>query len=110
MTQTTLEAASTKESATEKLVYFFGDGQAEGTGAMKDVLGGKGAGLHEMTNVGVPVPPGFTIVTGVCRWYHAHGRALPPGFETQQREALSRLEAMMGRTLGDADDPLLVSV
>ncbi len=110
MTQTTLEAASARDVATEKLVYFFGDGRAEGTGAMKDVLGGKGAGLHEMTNIGVRVPPGFTIVTGVCRWYHAHDRTLPPGFEAQQREALTRLERLMGRSLGDANDPLLVSV
>jgi pyruvate, orthophosphate dikinase len=110
MTQTTLETASTRDAVTEKLVYYFGDGSAEGTGTMKDVLGGKGAGLHEMTNVGVPVPPGFTIVTGVCRWYHAHGRTLPPQFEQQQREALARLEQMMGRKLGDANDPLLVSV
>jgi len=110
MTQTTLENASTPMTGTEKLVYFFGDGHAEGTGTMKDVLGGKGAGLHEMTNIGVPVPPGFTIVTGVCRWYHEHGRSLPSSFEQQQKDALNRLESLMGRKLGDANDPLLVSV
>ncbi len=110
MTESTLAEAPIRVSVDEKLIYFFGDGQAEGTGTMKDVLGGKGAGLHEMTNVGVPVPPGFTIVTGVCRWYHANARALPPGFERQQREALDRLEQLMGRRLGDANDPLLVSV
>ena len=110
MTQSTLDTVSTKGASMEKLVYFFGEGSAEGTGTMKDVLGGKGAGLHEMTNVGVPVPPGFTIVTGVCRAYHAAGRKLPDAFETQQRDALTRLENMMGRKLGDASDPLLVSV
>jgi len=94
----------------EKYVYFFGDGAAEGNGGMKDVLGGKGAGLAEMTNAGVPVPPGFTITTAVCRWYYAHDRQLPPVFATQQSAALERLEATLGKQLGDADDPLLVSV
>jgi pyruvate, orthophosphate dikinase len=91
-------------------VYFFGDGQAEGNGQMKDTLGGKGAGLAEMTNAGVPVPPGFTITTEVCRWYYAHDHRLPDGFEDQQRAALERLEAAMDRRLGDPGDPLLVSV
>ena len=94
----------------ESYVYFFGDGKAEGTGEMKDVLGGKGAGLAEMTNAGVPVPPGFTITTAVCRHYHANGRHLPNGFVDQQAAALKRLEASLGRRLGDANDPLLVSV
>ncbi len=94
----------------EKFVYFFGDGTAEGNGQMKDVLGGKGAGLAEMTNAGVPVPPGFTITTAVCRWYYANGRKLPAAFAAQQDEALARLESALGRTLGDAADPLLVSV
>ena len=93
-----------------KYVYFFGDGQAEGSAQMRDVLGGKGAGLAEMTNAGVPVPPGFTITTDVCRWHVAHDLQLPPGFEEQQGAALARLEAAMGRKLGDVDDPLLVSV
>ena len=91
-------------------VYFFGEGRADGSAALRDLLGGKGSGLAEMTNAGVPVPPGFTITTEVCRWYYAHDRSLPPGFEAQQREALTRLERIMGRRLGDADDPLLVSV
>src|SRR5262245_66620843 len=93
-----------------KYVYFFGAGRADGKGTMKDLLGGKGAGLAEMTNAGVPVPPGFTITTDVCRWYYGHGQTLPPGFEDQQREALAALEASMGRRLGDPEDPLLVSV
>jgi pyruvate, orthophosphate dikinase len=99
-----------EQGSNQKFVYFFGDGAAEGNGSMKDVLGGKGAGLAEMTNAGVPVPSGFTITTGVCRHYHAHDRKLPPGFQAQQDEILARLEQSMGRNLGDAEDPLLVSV
>ncbi|MCC6349355.1 MAG: pyruvate, phosphate dikinase [Candidatus Eisenbacteria bacterium] len=103
--------SSDRESDThDPYVYFFGDGSAEGNGQMKDVLGGKGAGLAEMTNAGVPVPPGFTITTAVCRWYYAHDRRLPPTFASQQDQALARLEATLGRKLGFADDPLLVSV
>jgi len=93
-----------------RFVYFFGDGHAEGRGDMKDVLGGKGAGLAEMTNAGVPVPPGFTITTAVCRHYHAHQGALPDGFAAQQDAALARLEGTLGKTLGEERDPLLVSV
>ncbi len=94
----------------EKYVYFFGDGAAEGNGTMKDVLGGKGAGLAEMTNAGVPVPPGFTIATAMCRHYHANGRKLTPEFLAQQDAMLARLEESLGKKLGDANDPLLVSV
>ena len=74
----------------ERFVYFFGEGHAEGHGTMKDVLGGKGAGLAEMTNAGVPVPPGFTISTAVCRFYHANEHRLPGSFAAQQDEALAR--------------------
>ena len=94
----------------EQFVYFFGDGAAEGNGSMKDILGGKGAGLAEMTNAGVPVPSGFTITTAVCRWYHANAGQLPPGFQALQDAVLLRLEESMERRLGDASDPLLVSV
>ena len=93
-----------------KYVYFFGDGRAEGDGQMRDTLGGKGAGLAEMTNAGVPVPPGFTISTEVCRWYYALDRRLPPDFEAEQAAALERLERSMGTVLGEPGDPLLVSV
>ena len=109
-TERELAVADGTGSTNERLIYFFGDGKAEGTGEMKDVLGGKGAGLAEMTNAGVPVPPGFTITTAVCRYYHAHGKQLPARFQTRQDEALTRLEASIGKTLGDANDPLLVSV
>ncbi len=94
----------------EKYVYSFGEGAAEGGSSMRDLLGGKGAGLAEMTNAGVPVPPGFTITTSVCRWYYQHGKSLPPGFDAQQAEALAQLERRIGKKLGDPTDPLLVSV
>src|SRR5213592_2223070 len=77
---------------------------------MKALLGGKGSGLAEMTHAGVPVPPGFTITTEVCRWYSAHGGRLPDGFEEEQRHSLERLEEIMGKRLGNPADPLLVSV
>ena len=99
-----------KDRGGEQYVYFFGEGHAEGRGDMKDVLGGKGAGLAEMTNAGVPVPPGFTISTSVCRFYHAHAHGLPEAFAAQQDEALARLERTLSKTLGEASDPLLVSV
>ncbi|MFI5372154.1 MAG: PEP/pyruvate-binding domain-containing protein, partial [Candidatus Eisenbacteria bacterium] len=94
----------------ESYVYSFGEGRAEGSAQMRDLLGGKGSGLAEMTNAGVPVPPGFTITTAVCRWYYGHGRTLPPGFLEQQAAALALLERRMGKRLGDPVDPLLVSV
>jgi pyruvate,orthophosphate dikinase len=96
--------------AAEQYVYFFGEGRADGSARMRDLLGGKGAGLAEMSNAGVPVPPGFTITTAVCRHYYANGLELPEGFEEQQISALTRLEEMMGKKLGDPRDPLLVSV
>jgi pyruvate,orthophosphate dikinase len=94
----------------EQFVYSFGEGRADGNATMRDVLGGKGSGLAEMTNAGVPVPPGFTISTAVCRWYYQNGNQLPEGFEEQQRVALGQLEERMGKKLGAAGDPLLVSV
>ena len=94
----------------EKYVYFFGDGKAEGNGAMKDVLGGKGAGLAEMTNAGLPVPPGFTIATSACRLYFQNGNKTPDYILQQKDEALARLENLLGQKLGDKKNPLLVSV
>jgi pyruvate, orthophosphate dikinase len=93
-----------------KYVYFFGEGKAEGSSQMKDLLGGKGANLAEMTNVGVPVPPGFTISTEVCEYYNEHDSDYPDSLNKEVTEHLDRLEKMMGKKLGDADDPLLVSV
>ena len=92
-----------------KCVYFFGGGKAEGKASMRDLLGGKGAGLHEMTRIGVPVPPGFTITTDVCRYYHARGH-YPKGLEKDVSQALKRLEKQIGKRFGDAKEPLLVSV
>jgi len=94
----------------EKYVYFFGDGKADGDGAMKDVLGGKGAGLAEMTNAGLPVPPGFTIATSGCRLYFQNANKTPDFILAQKNEALAKLEGLLGQKLGDRKNPLLVSV
>ncbi|HDQ15361.1 MAG TPA: pyruvate, phosphate dikinase [Sediminispirochaeta sp.] len=94
----------------KKLVYFFGDGKAEGNAGMKDILGGKGANLAEMTNLGVPVPPGFSISAEVCKIYYEKNKQYPEGLEEEIDANLKKLEDMMGKRLGDADDPLLVSV
>ncbi|MDR2600894.1 MAG: pyruvate, phosphate dikinase [Spirochaetaceae bacterium] len=93
-----------------KKVYFFGEGQAEGNAKMKDILGGKGANLAEMTNLGVPVPPGFTISTEVCSEYYANGEKYTKDFKDEAAVNLSRLEKLTGKRLGDPSDPLLVSV
>jgi pyruvate,orthophosphate dikinase len=94
----------------DKLVYLFAKGQAEGSAKMKDLLGGKGANLAEMTALGIPVPPGFTISTLACNLYFESGRKLPSGLDAQVSDALSRLEALQSKRFGDDDDPLLVSV
>ncbi len=93
-----------------KLVYFFGNGKAEGTGIMKDLLGGKGAGLAEMTNINIPVPPGFTITTEACIYYYKNNKQYPAGLQEQIDQNLDALEKLMGKKLGDHHDPLLVSV
>ena len=93
-----------------KYVYYFGAGKAEGNGKMKDVLGGKGAGLAEMTRIGLPVPAGFTISTQACDYYLKHGRKYPKELAAQVKADLARLEKTTGKKLGDANDPLLVSV
>jgi pyruvate,orthophosphate dikinase len=103
-----LENAAANKQAV-KYVYFFGDGHAEGHGKMKDELGGKGAGLAEMTNAGLPVPPGFTIQTEACREYMPH-HTVSGEVNRQMDEALKRLEQLQGQKLGSADNPLLVSV
>ncbi len=97
------------KSSTAKYVYFFGGGHAEGNGKMKDELGGKGAGLAEMTNAGLPVPPGFTIQTEACReWMRQH--RVSAEVDRQMRDALTRLEDLQGQKLGSGSNPLLVSV
>jgi pyruvate,orthophosphate dikinase len=107
MTLPETEAKESKKSTT-KYVYSFGGGKADGNGKMKDVLGGKGAGLAEMTNAGLPVPPGFTIQTEGCREYMRGG--LSPDVDKQMDEALAKLEALQGQKLGTGENPLLVSV
>src|ERR1051325_8227624 len=94
----------------DKYIYFFGDGKAEGTGQMKDLLGGKGAGLAEMTNLGVNVPPGFTITTQVCNLFYESGEKVPDFLAEEQKKYLQRLESALGKKLGDPNNPLLVSV
>src|SRR5437016_3207262 len=110
MATMTLPETETKESkkSTTKYVYFFGGGKADGNGKMKDVLGGKGAGLAEMTNAGLPVPPGFTIQTEACREYMRGG--LSQDVDRQMKEALRTLEQLQGQRLGTGENPLLVSV
>jgi pyruvate,orthophosphate dikinase len=92
-----------------KYVFFFGAGKAEGNGKMKDELGGKGAGLAEMTNAGLPVPPGFTIQTAACREYMKTGK-VAPAIEKETAAALARLQELQGQKLGAGENPLLVSV
>lgn len=96
--------------AAKKYVYYFGDGKAEGRGSWKELLGGKGAGLAEMTNLGIPVPPGFTITTEACVQYFKNGRKYPAGMWEQVLKNLKRVERSMGAKFGDPEDPLLVSV
>jgi pyruvate, orthophosphate dikinase len=105
---TTPEAAP-KTSTGAQYVFFFGGGKAEGNGKMKDELGGKGAGLAEMTNAGLPVPPGFTVQTAGCREYMKTGKVAGE-LEQQMSAALARLEALQGQKLGTGENPLLVSV
>ena len=94
----------------KKYVYFFGAGKAEGTGKMKDILGGKGAGLAEMTNIGLPVPAGFTISAEVCDYYYKNNRTYPEGLMEEVEANLKRLEEVTGKKFGDPSNPLLVSV
>src|ERR1700678_684849 len=108
MTLPETEAKERNKNAT-KYVYFFGGGKADGDGKMKDALGGKGAGLAEMTNAGLPVPPGFTIQTEACREYMRHN-AVSKEVDRQMDEALAKLESLQGQKLGVGENPLLVSV
>ncbi|HUV72397.1 MAG TPA: pyruvate, phosphate dikinase, partial [Clostridia bacterium] len=93
-----------------KYVYFFGEGKAEGKGEMKDTLGGKGAGLAEMTNTGVPVPPGFTITTQVCTYFYDHQHQYPKELAQEYEKEITKLEKVTGKHFGDLKNPLLVSV
>ena len=101
---------SKSKSKCSKYVYFFGNGKAEGDAKMKDLLGGKGANLAEMTNIGIPVPAGFTITTETCDLYNKNGKKWPAGLEEQVRANVAKLEKAMGLKLGDRNNPLLVSI
>ena len=93
-----------------KWVYSFGDGKAEGRAEMRNLLGGKGANLAEMSSLGLPVPPGFTITTELCTWYYANGNAYPAELKDEVEQALGKVEAVVGAKFGDPNNPLLVSV
>src|SRR6266478_7801838 len=99
-----------KRKKTPRYVYYFGDGHADGSGSMKSLLGGKGANLHEMTRIGLPVPPGFTLTTEVCSYFYDHKRSYPPQLEVRVADALAKVEKSVEKKLGDKERPLLVSV
>ena len=103
-------ATARKTEAPAKMVYTFGDGKAEGSAAMKNLLGGKGANLADMCALGLPVPPGFTIPTDVCVAYYAENKNFPEGLAAQVADGVKSIEAAVGRKFGDAKNPLLVSV
>src|ERR1700730_2378630 len=103
-------SARPKREGDAKWVYSFGHGSAEGRAEMRDLLGGKGAGLAEMANLGLPVPPGFTITTAVCTHYYENGNAYPKNLQEQVRAALAQVGRITGKSFGDGDNPLLVSV
>src|SRR5437773_6236826 len=99
-----------KTTRTPRYVYYFGDGHADGSGKMKPLLGGKGANLHEMTRIGLPVPPGFTLTTEVCSYFYDHNRIYPPQLEAEVSAAVAKVEKSTGKKFGDKERPLLVSV
>ncbi len=100
----------TKVKMPDKFVYFFSAGESEGNAGMKNVLGGKGANLAEMTSLGLPVPPGFTIATEMCQVFYDNGEKLPDAFKSKVLEALGKVEKLLGKKFGDPANPLLVSV
>ncbi|HEV8516298.1 MAG TPA: pyruvate, phosphate dikinase [Candidatus Limnocylindrales bacterium] len=110
MTETVAPAAERRHHAPKRYIYAFGGGRAEGDASMRDQLGGKGAGLAEMTNAGLPVPPGFTITTEACNDYFANGERMPDGLWDDVLESVRELERETGKGFGDPQDPLLVSV
>ena len=104
------KAAKTKTLKAKKYVYFFGAGKAEGDAKMKDLLGGKGANLAEMTNLGIPVPAGFTISTDVCTYYYDNNHTYPESIRGDVEKALAGVEKIMAAKFGNKENPLLVSV
>ena len=95
---------------TKKWIYSYGDGKAEGNNTMRNLLGGKGCGLHDMSSIGLPVPPGFTITTEVCTYYYANNKTYPPTLEEEMKAAMGKIEAIVGKKFGDVANPLLVAV
>src|SRR5581483_6934768 len=106
MLKTEGSASAYRAEPPDRYVYDFADGQA----TMRDLLGGKGANLAEMTRLGLPVPPGFTITTDVCREFYAEGGRTPHGLQDEVANAMSRIERDLGKKFGDEKNPLLVSV
>src|SRR5437870_4639850 len=104
------KTAKTNKSRKAKWVYTFGDGKAEGRADMRNLLGGKGAGLAEMANLGLPVPPGFTITTEVCTHYYANKRTYPKELQRQVEAGVANMEKILGKKFGDLNRPLLVAV
>ena len=109
-TEGTPKSRDAAKSLSSRRVFFFGNGAADGGGEMRDTLGGKGAGLAEMTLLGIPVPPGFTISTDVCAEYNKRGGALPPRVKADVLTAVTKVERLLGKSFGDPENPLLVSV
>src|SRR5579864_3861208 len=109
-TQKVAAMAKPKPARKGKWVYAFGGGKAAGRATMRDLLGGKGAGLAEMAHLGLPVPPGFTITTEVCTYFYAHDKTYPKNLKAQVDAALAEVGRITGKKFGDAENPLLVSV
>src|SRR5262249_15373083 len=99
-----------KASTAKKHVYLFGNKKADGNGSMKPLLGGKGANLAEMTRIGLPVPPGFTITTEVCTYFYANKRTSPKDLRAQIEKGVANMEQILGKKFGDLQKPLLVAV
>lgn len=110
MQQMNSESQKTKSAVPQKFVYFFSAGDSEGNAGMKNILGGKGANLAEMTSLGIPVPPGFTISTEICTHFTEEGNKLPDWVRPKVQEAMAKVESKIGKKFGDVNDPLLVSV
>ena len=102
--------AKPAKASSERMIYYFGATRTDGRGDQKPLLGGKGANLAEMTSIGLPVPPGFTITTNCCDQYYKNKKQLPPGLMDDVRKNIAVLEKEVGKTFGDRNDPLLVSV
>src|SRR5262245_65093727 len=98
------------KASKKKYVFNFGNKKADGDGSMRALLGGKGANLAEMTRIGLPVPPGFTITTEVCTYYYDNKRTYPKALTTQVHSGVAFIEKLLGKKFGDSEKPLLVSV